>query len=197
MRHFWLGVCGMWVLACVTVAHAQVSLSDEEIESQRASLKAEHKALDAKFAAEADACLDRFTTTDCENAVAKRRRTAKAEIRKRELTLNNAVRAQRAREQAERTQEKARGRASTDQSQASRLAQDREKSLQEKQQNRPQPGVGQAQSTKVAPVHDPKVLDERRKAYAQKHQDLEKRRADRDKRLAEDQNPGASLPTPP
>lgn len=197
MKTAWF-VVGMavWLSAGFSV-QAAAPLDESAVEAARARLDAQRKTQNAEFAAQDDACLTRFAVTDCQNAVAKRRRAASARLKREEVELNNAVRQQRAQEQVTRTQEKQDARATRDASNAVAAPPDREKALQEKIQNHPQPAQAQARRAKVVEAADAKVLEENRKAYADKQQTLLKKRQERDRRLQEQGPPKNHLPVPP
>lgn len=197
MKTAWF-VVGMavWLSAGFSV-QAAAPLDESAVEAARARLDAQREIQNAEFAAQDDACLARFAVTDCQNAVAKRRRAASARLKREEVELNNAVRQQRAQEQVTRTQEKQDARATRDASNAVAAPPDRERALQEKIQNHPQPAPAQARRAKVVEAADAKVLEEKRKAYADKQQTLLKKRQERDQRLQEQGPPKNHLPVPP
>lgn len=178
-------------------AQATLPLDEAGVEAARAQLNAERAQQNVLFAAQDDACLQKFAVTDCQKAVAQRQRTALAAFKRREVALNDALRQQRAQEQAKRTQEKLDARAAEGASSGAAVPQDREKALQEKIQNHPKPAASEPRSAKVAPAVDARAIEEKRNAYAAKQQELLKKRQERDKRLQEKGPTQTGIPTPP
>ena len=197
MRNVW-GVVGLalWFHAA-WAEQAVVAWDEAAVADQRARLNAQREAQTAQFAAEDDACLQRFAVTDCQNDVAKRRRAALAVFKRQETALNDAVRQQRAHEQVKRTQEKLDARAADDASKEVGVPNDRAQALQEKNRNHPQPAASDARRAKAVPVVDAKALVEKRQAYVNKQQELQRKRQERDKRLLEKGPEKSHLPLPP
>lgn len=197
MKQVWLSVCLAVWFASGWAAQAAMPLDEAGVAAERVRINTEREAQNAKFTAQDDACLTRFAVTDCQNDVAKRWRAALAVLKRQESALNMAVRQQRAQEQVKRTQEKAEARAADDASTGVGAPQDREKALQEKIRNHPEPAASDARRAKDAPAVDAKALEEKRKAYAAKQQELVKKRRERDKNLQEQGPAKIGLPTPP
>ena len=178
MKYVWFAV---WMALCASpawAAQAVQPLDEEGVQAARA----------------AEACLSRFAVTDCQNDVTKRWRAALAGLKRQESVLNTAVRQQRAQEQVKRTQEKADARAAGDASTGAGAPQDREMGLQEKMRNHPKPAASDARRAKAVPVVDTKAQEDKRKAYADKQQELVKKRQ---KHLQEQGPAKTGLPTPP
>lgn len=176
--------------------------SDTQSEANaHARIEAERQQQTTLLDAEDSACLSRFAVTDCQNGVAQRRRAMLARLKREEVKLNDAMRQQRAQEQRERIQEKA------DESAARRaeaatlpVAEDRQKILDEKVRNHPQPAPSNgAAAGKVKAVEgvDPQVLADKRKVFEDKQKAVASKRQDRDKRLKEQGPAKATLPIPP
>ena len=197
MRKSWFAMVLAAYCGAAWCASVPVPVDEAGVEAARAQLNAEREQQNALFAAQEDTCLHKFAVTDCKNAVAQRQRAALAAFKRREVALNDALRQKRAQEQAKRTQEKLDARAAEAAPTASSTASDRETALQEKVQNHPKPAASEPRTAKVAPVVDERALEEKRKAYAAKQQELLKKRQERDKRLREQGPAKPGLPTPP
>jgi hypothetical protein len=86
----------LWAAAAAAAAQPDASAPAPADASTRAQIHAERQVLMQKFAAEEQACRQRFIVTSCLQEVQLRRRSALAPLRQRELALDDAERAQRA-----------------------------------------------------------------------------------------------------
>ncbi len=191
--HVWC--VAVWLLHSVVVQAAD-PMDDASVDAARARIQIDRQTQNALYDAQRDACLTRFAVTDCQNEVDKRHREAQARLKREEVELNDSVRRQRAQEQANRTQAKLDARMAQDASHALGAPQDREGAQQEKKRNHPLPVATRERGAKPVNAVNARERDEKRKAYAEKQQTLEKKRQERAKRLLEQgtQKPGLAIP---
>lgn len=179
-----------------------VALAQDDIEAQRQSIAAARAQAQNEFAAQEAVCAKRFAVTACMDDVSARRRASNKALARQEAVLNNAERAQRAAEQRQRLDDKARERQTRDAEandsadvQQEKLQQQRDKQAQHQAKSgqavgrfpaASQPGL--AASTQAA----------NQQAFAQKQKAAQERKAARDKRLRENtESRQLPLPTPP
>lgn len=206
---------------CATVAaQTTASMEDQAADAEHASINAERSHSEAAYLLEQKACYQKFAVNDCLRAAGARQRKTLADLRRREIAVNDAQRKRQAAEQAERRQQKA---ADEQQKQAERQSDVRRAKQPEQETKRRQERAtsGSDSRAKAAANESKNIQDtEGRKqrhldenasqarkaadAAAQRAQHEEKiraadeRRADRDRRRKEDQNPPANpLPMPP
>lgn len=74
--------------------------------SERARIAAERQAAQNRFAAEEKACYNKFATQHCLTEAATRRRLAMSDLRRQEVSLNDADRKRRGAEQMKRLEKK-------------------------------------------------------------------------------------------
>lgn len=206
--------CLLALIGCVFAAAAQ---DTDDFAAERRRLAAGHARVDSEFKAEEKACYGKFGVNDCLSAARAKRRLATADLRRQEVSINDAERrrkaagrqstldarvaAERQRQQAEQVERAAQGR-------------EREVRAEEKAARAAQAASAAAAPSKAA-AHAAQV--ERRKAehdaaqaklardaqrkQAQHEERLEaaqERREKLDKRLAERKKPPAQpLPVPP
>lgn len=89
----WVRRCAFLVACCAP--GVVLALADTRAED-RSRLQAERQALGQRFADEERACANRFVVTSCQDEVRARRREALAQLRERELKLDEAERRERA-----------------------------------------------------------------------------------------------------
>lgn len=171
------------------------------IEDARARITAERQQQTTRLDAEDNACLSRFSVTDCQNGVAQRRRAMLARLKRQEVKLNDAMRQERGREQRARLQEKAEDSAARSAEAAALPAPaDRQAMQDEKVRNHPRPvlsnGATGAKTKTIEPV-DAQALAEKRKAFEDKQKAVVTKRQERDKRLQEQGPAKIPLPLPP
>lgn len=74
--------------------------------SERARIAAERLAAQTRFAAEEKACYNKFATQDCLTEASTRRRLAMSDLRRQEISMNDADRKRRGAEQMKRLEKK-------------------------------------------------------------------------------------------
>jgi hypothetical protein len=89
----WAARCALLVACCAP--GVVLALADTRAED-RSRLQAERQSLGQRFADEERACASRFVVTSCQDEVRARRREALAQLRERELKLDEAERRERA-----------------------------------------------------------------------------------------------------
>lgn len=199
MIHRWAATglgCALMVVSELAAAQFPTANSEQWFIDQ------ERSRLTAAFDAEEKACLTRFFATDCQNAVAARRRKALAELKRRERQLESTQREQRAKDQLQQIEKKrtdglARQNQVPDpdaapevrlQRQADKRAAHAEKALQNQ-------GVTQQKTVPTGP--DSELRQRNMQAYEERKNALQKRREEREKRLQEHPNSGPPLPPEP
>jgi colicin import membrane protein len=81
-------------------------LAGLNVEAERARIDTERKQVEAKFKVEEAACYKKFAVNDCINEHRAVRRTALADLRRQEISLNDAERKRKGAEQIQRMEEK-------------------------------------------------------------------------------------------
>jgi colicin import membrane protein len=197
-----------WLAAFAMLGAAPAQADNADAGRERERIKSERQAADARFAAEQQACGARFAVNDCIDAARKLRRDQIADLRRQELSLDEADRKRRASERLRQIEENARQEAVSDERRAQAQADQREREARaaeksSKQQARldsaagagprertpqgalgPQPTASEAASNRRAQEAHIAESQERKKR-------LESRRAERAKPAA------SSLPVPP
>lgn len=175
--------------------------------AERARIEAERSSAQVRFENEEASCYQRFAVNDCLREVRVRRRAVLEELRRQEIILNDADRKKRAAEQARRADEKSSAQILKDEAEkraAERQANEQrlERAGQKKAShagNEPVQGVGEPQvraSAAGSPSHAGRAED--KKAFDEKLQKAQERKAQRDKALAEKKGkPARPLPDPP
>jgi colicin import membrane protein len=85
-------------LALVAALPAARAQPESPVDAERARIAAERSQADAKLATQEAACYRKFAVTDCLNAARAQRRERLSDLRRQELTLNDAERKRRAAE---------------------------------------------------------------------------------------------------
>ena len=191
-------------LATVLALSAAAQAPDEAAE--RARIAAERSRMDAEFEASHRACYSRFAVNDCIAAAKAKRREGLADLRRREVALNDAERRRRAAErlaeiearEAERVQPQ---RPQPPAAQAGADAPGREKQPAAKAP-RPEraPAAPKAPSGKApreAKVPEPVDTEENRRRYNQRMAEAAAHKAEVEKRAAEARKNVRPLPVPP
>lgn len=212
-----LAACALALLAALS-AHAQDAAADAE----RARLRAERAALDARFAEAKRACNARFAVTDCVEEAAREHSTARAEVRRQERVLNEAERrrraAERLRAQEERNAPEAQKAAAERRARAVAEQLEREVRAREKAERRQaeqaartgQPGATKAPAAAPAPQgkarapqkgNSPPLTAEEaasnRAAYEARVREAQRHKEEVQQRLATRSKPAASGLPPP
>lgn len=203
--------------ACLAAvaAHAQAAAEPEGLqpEKERARIAAERGQIEKRFAGEEEQCYRKFAVNDCIQESRKRRREELADLRRQELSLNDAQRKRRAAEQiqradekqsAERQQDAAEQRRKAIESQQSRVRsarrdeekhqrmEDNEAASRERQQRLAEQREAEAAQRAKLAAEAPS----NRERYERKLKDAAEYKAKRDKRNAERTKPPAAALTP-
>lgn len=177
--------------------------------AERARIEAQRADVDARFAAEENACRGRFAVNDCTATAKARQRDALAELRRQEIHLNAMDRKRRAaerqravdeRQSAERHALAARRRAEALQEQEQREARAAAKAASKLQADaHAQENKSKAQGKQARPSGtSPEEAEARRLAHDKRLAEAREHRAKSQKRLAErDKPPAQPLPVPP
>ncbi len=175
--------------------------AQEGTEAQRQSIAAARAQAQAEFAAQEAVCAKRFAVSACMDAVAVRRRASNQSLARQEAELNNAERAQRAAEQRQRLEDKARERQARD-AEVRGSGDVQQEKLQQQRDKQAQHRALAGQATPRAPAASEAGLPAgtqaaNQESFAQKQKAAQERKAARDKRLRESTQPRQGLPTPP
>jgi colicin import membrane protein len=96
------------VLCCATAqAQQTVDPGQSPVQVERARIASERAAVDARYLAEEKACYKKFSVNDCLNDARGRQRESLADLRRQDLSLNDAERKRRAADEMRRLEEKA------------------------------------------------------------------------------------------
>lgn len=181
---------------------------------ERARIAAERKQVDGKFQVEEKACYGKFAVNDCLNDARSRRRAALADLRRQEISLNDAQRKRRAAERLRAVEERARdqqpggveNRAKALEAQRSRAerAADKASDRASEELSRPAKAAERQEQVRRRQAEVNEAREQRDKAAAENVKRQEKRLADAqarkanlEKRLAERKKADAKpLPTP-
>jgi len=182
MKRGYFAVC----LCCVAaVAPAQGGDSLQTVEAERATLQAESSTAEAL-------CYERFAVNACLSEVAAQRRAKAAVLRKRELALRDAQRAERTREQLLRLEEKL-----ADELQRTSEAQGKQAASSSEPKVAPAPvKPGAPAADKAAPI-TPEQASANRAAFEAKQEEAARRKAEVEKRLLEKKDRAEPLPSAP
>jgi colicin import membrane protein len=203
------------VLAVLGLPSALQAQDDEAAAGQRARIAAERSQAEATFRAQEKACHTKFAVNDCLNAAKAQRREVLADLRRQEISLNDAQRKSKAAEQLRSIEQ----RSSADKQ---RQAQGRDKALGEHREREglaarkaaerasadaSRPARAAAQQDEVARKQAEASADRGRRAEEaaqnvkrrnERLAQTQERKASRDKRLAERRKPLADpLPEAP
>jgi colicin import membrane protein len=202
------------MLALLGFALAARAQDDPATAAERARLKSERATVELAFKAEEKACYGKFAVNDCLSVAKARRRTAMSDLRRQEISINDAERkrkaAQRIRDDEEhaaaerRRDESQRAKAVESDKQRQRDAADKAATRASQDATRPAKAAQrQEQLEKHKAEQDAarsrKASEEahNRERYERRLAQAEERRAKLEKKLAERQKPPAApLPTP-
>jgi colicin import membrane protein len=203
------------VLAAAAVP-ALVRAQTAEEAAERARIARERSQANAQLASEEVACYQKFAVSDCLNAARARRRDLLSDLRRQELTLNDADRKRKAGERVKGVEERNSAQRQEDAAaqRAQAMARQREKEAdlarrtEERAQGREATPAKTARKQKQAPQHkgsvraasEQRIPDsaEELRRYDQRQQDAQERRDRVAKRLAEPARPDLKpLPVPP
>ena len=201
-------------LGFASSAQTQDELVSAAAERERQRISAERASLEAAFAAEEDACYKKFFVNSCLNAIKPRRREAMADLKLREVALNEQERRQKAAEQVRKIEEKsspeaerqaAERRATALEATKAREERTRQKAsdrsdLQQNEASNAAAAAGKDQGAKQrAQARADKQAASAKEAqiYKDKQQEAQERKAAREQRLREQTKPAAKpLPAP-
>lgn len=97
-------------LAALALFAACSAHADElDVGKERERIKAERHAAEARFAAEQKACGAKFAVNDCVDAAKRKRREVLADLRRQEISLNDAERKRRAAQRLQEIEESKKG----------------------------------------------------------------------------------------
>jgi colicin import membrane protein len=97
---------GFAALPQLVFAQAQIDASPESAAREHARIAAERSQASATFAQEEKACYAKFAVTDCLTDVRRRQRVVMADLKRQEVSLNDAERKRKAAEQASRLEQR-------------------------------------------------------------------------------------------
>ncbi len=180
------------LLLLAPVAQAQEDAA--AIAAARQGIAASRQQKMAEFDAQDAECQSRFAVTDCQNAVAVRRRQMLSELKNQEVQLDDAQRHHKGAQQLLRSQEK------TDDRERQRQLAAPPKSPQEKRHPPPPADLKPSKppTAKLPAGLDAQTIAQNRAAYQAKQAALVQRRLERDKRLKEQADHRATaLPVAP
>jgi colicin import membrane protein len=202
-------------LALFGVSLAARAQDDPGTAAERARLQSDRAAAEAAFKAEEKACYRKFAVTDCVNAAKARRRTTLADLRRQEISLNDAERKRKAAQRLHDSEERAAAQRQRDEGQRAKAAasqKQRETGAGDKAASRAaadaaRPGKAAQRQEQIEKrqaeqnaARSRKAAEEvhNRERYEHKLAEAEERRAKREKKDAERKKPlAAPLPTPP
>lgn len=177
--------------------HAQQPDSEP---AQRARIKSERARVEAAFYAQEKACYGKFAVNDCLNEARALRREALSDLRRQEISLNDAERRRKAGERLRAIEENAKAapkRAGPDTNKAPDGARDKP-SVPSRAVTRKEPRA--EKSGPIEPDHaiSPEQAQQNRQRHEERLKRAEERRAELAKRQAERKKPRAQpLPVPP
>jgi colicin import membrane protein len=202
------------MLALLGFAIAARAQDDPATAAERARLKSERTTVEAAFKAEEKACYGKFAVTDCLSAAKERRRTALSDLRRQEISLNDAERKRKAAQRIRDDEERAAADRRRDESQRAKAVESekkRERDAADKAATRSsedemRPGKAAQRQEQLErrkaeqdAARSRKASEEahNRERYERRLAQAEERRAKLEKKLAERQKPPAApLPTP-
>jgi colicin import membrane protein len=197
----------LFLPAALLVAGAWAQEPDAAAE--RARIRAERDQAEAGFVAQEKACRARFAVNDCVNDARKRMRDTLADLRRQEITLNDAERKRRAAERLKDIQERQSTTAVQDESRRQQAIQSqlrREQRAADKEAARAAAGGASAPRPPALPQPPAKKgtqlseeqVEANRKAHARRLAEAEERKEKAARRVLERRKPAASsLPVPP
>ncbi len=201
-------------LGFASSAQTQDELLSAATNRERQRINAERATLGAAFDAEEDACYKKFFVNRCLNAVKPRRREAMADLKFREVALNEQERRQKAAEQVRQTEEKSSPEAERQAAERRATALEDTKAREERTRQKASERIDLKQNEAVnaaeaagkdqgsrerAQARADKQAASAKEAqmYRDKQQEAQERKASREQRLREQTKPAAkSLPAP-
>jgi colicin import membrane protein len=104
MNKYWIS---LWCALASTSVLAQVADGGLEVAAEHARINAERQRIEKRFADEETACFQKFAVNDCRDASRARRRADMADLRRQEISLNDAERKRKGAEQLQRMEQAA------------------------------------------------------------------------------------------
>ncbi len=214
MKHLPWALCLMALCAAATGQTAG-SAPDSALNAQREHISAGRARAQARYASEEAACYQKFAVNDCLNAAKAARREVLADLRRQEISLNDAERKQRGAQQLQRIEDKSspekRQQAASQRERAQEEHLGRQQRAAEKFGDRAQKQAGESEKRRNYEGKQQAHLDKEaaraskassaaaeRSKYNEKLKDAQERKARREQDRAEARKPPASpLPTPP
>lgn len=201
-------------LGFASSAQTRDELVSAAAERERQHINAERAALEAAFDVEEDACYKKFFVNSCLNAIKPRRREAMADLKFREVALNEQERRQKAAEQIRKTEEKSSPEAERQAAERRATALEDSKAREERtrqkasdrldlKQNEAVNAAGTAVRNQGAKERAQARADKQAasakeaRIYKDKQQEAQERKATREQKLREQTKPAAKpLPAP-
>ena len=107
MKKYWISLlCLSWLFGSAA-AWAQIADGGLEVAAEQARIQAERQQIEKRFAAEEAGCFQKFAVNDCRDASRARRRLEMADLRRQEISLNDAERKRKGAEQLQRMEQSA------------------------------------------------------------------------------------------
>jgi len=194
-------------------AWAQSSTADTDVDSQKARISAERKAVEARYDQDRAACYQKFAVQDCIDGARRKRRTQVEDLNRQEAVINDAERQRRAAAQLDKLNRNAepsaddaanRERALQSQKDREQRAADREASRQTKEAQEAAARRSFENKQRAHAQEQAKSAEERaqeqaeRQRYEDRLKKAEQDRAELEARNAKRTKPrSAPLPTPP
>jgi colicin import membrane protein len=200
-----------FILLCLSL----VSQAEESEATERTRIAAERGKAEADFRAEEKLCYRKFAVNDCLNAAKARRREVLANLRRQELSLNDAQRKRKAAERQEGIDQRAlekQQRREIEQQEALAAQEDRQARAAQKSRERAASDASRAASAadrqRQTAQKDAQAeadrnrraaqTDQNAKKYQQRQLDAQEHKASLDRRLAKQKKPSPEpLPVPP
>lgn len=201
-------------LGFASSGQTQDELVSAAADRERQRINAERASLEAAFEAEEAACYSKFFVNNCLNAIKPRRREAMADLKFREVALNEQERRQKAAEQIRKTEEKSSPEAERQAAERRATALEDSKAREERtrqkasdrldlKQNEAVNAAGTAVKNQGAKERAQARADKQAasakeaRIYKDKQQEAQERKATREQKLREQTKPAAKpLPAP-
>ncbi len=102
----WARIARVGVLAAITASTLSLAQAPDSVAQERARIATERQAAEARFASEEKACNVKFAVTDCVNEARARRREVLADLRRQDISINDAERKRRSSERIKTIEER-------------------------------------------------------------------------------------------
>ena len=107
MNKYWISLLCLAGLLCSASVQSQIADGGLEVATERARIQAERQQIEQRFEDEEAGCFQKFAVTDCRDASRARRRVEMADLRRQEISLNDAERKRKGAEQLQRMEQSA------------------------------------------------------------------------------------------